>query len=191
MTTVATQPMTAEAFYEWVHLPENRDRYFELERGEVVEMTRPGMRHGFVCANVVRLLVNFAFARKRGYVCSNDTGVIVEREPDTVRGPDVMFFDELTKFEELERKFSRTPSTLAVEVLSPSDTVSKVNRRIQEQLQFGTPLVWLIDPDARCVTVYRPGQEYYIVEEAGELTGHDVLPDLRFKVSDLFAMPGQ
>jgi Uma2 family endonuclease len=80
---------------------------------------------------------------------------------------------------------------LAVEVLSPNDTFAKINRRVQEQLRFGTPLVWVLDPDASNVTVYRPGQPYSIVEQGEELTGNDVLPDFRCKVVEFFAMPGQ
>src|SRR5262249_15606205 len=92
MTTVSTKPMSADEFWDFVHRPENADRDFELVRGEVVEMTKPGKRHGFVCANVVSILWSFARQRKKGYVCSNDTGVLVEHDPDTVRGPDVLFF---------------------------------------------------------------------------------------------------
>jgi hypothetical protein len=52
MTPVATkQRMNAEEFFDWCNRPENRDRHFELERGEVVEVARPGERHGFVCLN--------------------------------------------------------------------------------------------------------------------------------------------
>lgn len=191
MATVATKPITAAEFYDFVHRPENRDRVFELERGEVVEMSRPGKLHGFVCANVVIILGLFARQRKKGYVCSNDTGVVVEQDPDTVRGPDVMFYEDAKSVNDIEVKFGSTPPTLAVEVLSPNDRIGKVNRRIKEQLDFGTRLVWLVDPESRNVTAYRPGKPYYVVEEGDEITGDDVLPDFRCKVAEFFAMPGQ
>src|SRR5262245_40502366 len=102
MTTVATKPMTAEQFYEFANRPENRGRQLELVRGEVVEMSRPGKLHGLICANVVGILRNYAVARKKGYVCSNDTGVVVRRNPDTVRGPDVLFFEDAEQVEQVE-----------------------------------------------------------------------------------------
>ena len=191
MATVASKLMTAEEFYDWANRPENRDKYCELERGEIVEMTRPGKLHGFVCGNVARILGNFALQRKKGYVCTNDTGVVVERDPDTVRGPDVLLFEDVTRVEAIDRKWGKNPPVLAVEVLSPSDTFTKINRRVQEQLRFGTPLVWVLDPDASNVTVYRSGQPYYILEQNEELTGNDILPDFRCKVAEFFAMPGQ
>jgi Uma2 family endonuclease len=191
MATVTTRPMTAEAFYEWSHRPENRDRYCELERGEIVEMSRPGKRHGFVCANVVGILRNYAIGRKKGYVCSNDTGVVVERNPDTVRGPDVLFFEDADQLEQIEEKYGERPPLLAVEVLSPNDTTGNVMRRVREQKRFGTRLIWVLDPDARNVIVCQPGQEDKIVEESEELTGEEVLPDLRCRVAEFFALPGR
>src|SRR5262245_30274520 len=105
MATVATKPMTAEEFYEWTHRPENRDKIFELERGEIAEMARPRKLHGLVCANTAAVLWTFAKTQKKGYVCSNDTGVVVERDPDSVRGPDILFFDDATKAEDVEEKY--------------------------------------------------------------------------------------
>ena len=107
MASASTRLMTAEEFWDWVHRPENADRDFELVRGAVVEMTKPGKRHGFVCANVVAILYAFARQRKKGYVCSNDMGVLVEREPDSVRGPDVLFFEDAETIEQIERASGR------------------------------------------------------------------------------------
>jgi Uma2 family endonuclease len=191
MATVASKLMTAGDFYEWVHRPENRDKVYELERGEIVEMSRPGKRHGLVCGNVVRILGNFTVQRKKGYVCSNDTGIVVERDPDTVRGPDVLLFEDAESYQQVDVKFGELPPVLAVEVLSPNDTMGKVNRRIREQLRFGTRLVWLLDPEAQNVTVYRLGKEHNVVEAAEELTGEDVLPDFRCRVAEFFALPGR
>lgn len=190
-TATAKKLMTAEEFYEWANHPDNCDKYCELERGEIVEMSRPGRRHGLVCANVVRVLGNFTVQRKKGYVCSNDTGVVVERDPDTVRGPDVMLFEDAARIEDVDEKWGEKPPILAVEVLSPNDTWGKITERIGEQKRFGTLLIWVLDPDARNVTVYRPGKEEKVVRESEELTGEDVLPDFRVRVSELFALPGQ
>jgi Uma2 family endonuclease len=41
------------------------------------------------------------------------------------------------------------------------------------------------------MTIYRPGKEEKVVRQGEELTGEDVLPDLRVRVAELFALPGQ
>ena len=100
------QRMNAEEFFDWCNRPENRDRHFELERGEVLEMSLPGERHGFVCLNVGRILGNYAYQRRKGYACGNDTGLILERNPDTVRGPDVVFYDQVRRYDDLKAGYS-------------------------------------------------------------------------------------
>ena len=80
---------------------------------------------------------------------------------------------------------------LAVEVLSPNDRIGKVTRRVQEMLRAGVILVWLVDPESCEVIVHRGGQAPYIVDQAGELTGDDVLPEFRCAVKDFFLSPGE
>jgi len=189
MATVETTLMTAEEFYEWAHRDENRGKNCDLVRGEIVAMTRPGRFHGFVCANTVCILGSFARQRRKGYVCSNDTGVVVERDPDTVRGPDVLFYEDAESAEDIPPGYGEEPLRLAVEVLSPNDTLGSLMPRIADQLRFGTPLVWVLDPEARNVTVFRPGKEPYVVATNGELTGDEVLPDFRCQVAEFFALP--
>jgi Uma2 family endonuclease len=154
-------------------------------------MSRPGKRHGLVCANVVRILGMYAAQRKKGYVCSNDTGVIVDRDPDTVRGPYVMLFEDAESAEQVGEKYGDKPPILAVEVLSPNDTHGKVVRRVEEQFRFGTLLVWILDPDARNVVVHYPNEKDRAVEENQELTGNEVLPGFRCQVAEFFNLPGQ
>jgi Uma2 family endonuclease len=183
--------MTADQFFEWVHLPQHRDRHFELDRGEVVEMPPPGERHGVVCGNVGWILNSFVRQRNRGYVCTNDTGVVVETNPDTVRGIDVTLYDESRRYDELTPKYATHLPTLAAEVLSPDDRAGKLMRRVVQFLQKGISLVWLIDPEDREVTVYRSGREPYVLGVEDEITGDETVPDFRCRVADFFRMPGE
>lgn len=195
MTPVAAPPpsvqrMTAAEFYDWVHRPENRNRYFELDRGEVVEMPPPGKRHGFVCANIARILGNFAAQRHKGYVCSNDAGMLLEQDPDTVRGPDVTFYEDDQTADDMERQYATRPPLLAVEVQSPNDRLNRTLRRIAQMLHGGIAVVWLVDPAGRDMTVHRLGQEPQLVVDGQEITGEPALPDFRCRIADFFAAPG-
>src|SRR5271170_3298337 len=64
----------------------------ELVRGRVVAMSVPDRRHGYVCSRVARLFGNFVDERDIGRVMCNDSGVITERDPDTVRGANVAYY---------------------------------------------------------------------------------------------------
>jgi Uma2 family endonuclease len=183
--------MTADEFYAWASRQGNDGKLYELEEGKVVEMPPASEYHGALCAFIVHLLWKYVLRRGKGYVCSNDTGFLVKRRPATVRGPDIMLFDENRPLRKLSRKFADRLPVLVVEVLSPGDKTARLHRRISQFLKRGVPLVWLVDPEAEAVTVYRPGKEHYVVEGSEELTGEDILPELRYKASELFALPGQ
>src|SRR5262249_17339111 len=117
--------------------------------------SRPGARHGVVCHNVNFLLGAFLRQRRLGRVCANDTGLFLERNPDTVRGPDVFFSDQSQTYEQLHSKYSEEVPLLAVEVLSPNDNWGKVLRRLTEFLR-GVAVVWVVDPENRTATVLLP-----------------------------------
>ncbi len=187
----STRLLTADEFAEFVHRPENDGRHFELERGEIIAMPPPVEVHGAVCANVGWIFGNFVHARRRGHVCTNDTGVIIETGPDTVRGIDVTLYDDNRPFGELDQRYWQRIPTLAVEVLSPDARPGKTMRRVAEFLRRGFPLVWIVDPESRDVTVYRPGKEPYVRSGDEEPTGDDVLPEFKCRVSDLFRLPGE
>src|SRR4051794_6418507 len=127
-----TELMTADQFWDWVWLPENAGKHFELERGEVVEVSRPGETHGSVCHNVNFVLGTFVRTRRKGLVLSNDTGIIWERDPDTVRGPGVFFYETKPRFVDLNPRWSDVPPLLVVEVVSPNDKMSRLTRRVTE-----------------------------------------------------------
>ena len=183
--------MTALEFLDWVARPENQGKHYELARGKVVEMSRPGERHCLVCGNVVWVLSNYIRQRRRGRVLPNDPGILVERDPDTVRGPDIVYFDDVKPYDQLNPKWAEGTPPLVVEVLSPNDRVGKVTRRINEYLRAGVRLIWIIDPEARDVAVHRPGLPSEVFEADQELTGHDVLPGLSCRLTDLFFVAGE
>lgn len=188
--TPTTRRMTAAEFYDWAHRPENEGRCFELDRGEVEEMPPPGKHHGFVCGNIAGILRNFAIQRRKGYVCTNDAGMLVEQDPDTVRGPDVTFYEDAQTTIDMERQYAVRPPLLAVEAASPNDRLNRTMRRVTQMLNGGVGQVWLVDPEGRDVTVHRRGQDPLHLTEEQEITGDPVLPDFRCRVAEFFARPG-
>src|SRR5205823_14185033 len=133
--------------------PENADRWFELVRGEVIQLPPPMKIHGVVCSNATILLGIYTRQRAFGYVTGNDSGVVLEHDPDTVRGPDVALYEDARSFDELHPKYGEIPPRLAVEVLSPGDRADQIMHKVTDYLRNGVELVWLIDPKARTVTV--------------------------------------
>lgn len=183
--------MTAEEFCEFVHRPENDGRYFELDEGRVIELPPPQVPHGFYAQNIGALLWIYARQRNRGYVCSNDSGVVLGRAPDTVRGPDVMLFDDGKSAAEIAATgYAEDPPVLAVEVLSPSDRPGRVARKVSQYLRAGVRLVWVVDPEIREVTVHRANAEPQLLDVDAVLSGGDELPGFGCRVGEFFELPG-
>lgn len=193
MATVTTRLMTAEEFYAFANRPENADLFLELDEGEVIELPPPKKPHGFVCGNLAGLLYAYAGRRGSGYVCGNDAGVTLGRDPDTVRGPDVSFYDDGESLDQMQavEGYTETPPTFVAEVLSPSDRPGPVARKVMQYLRAGVKLVWVLDPERHEVFVYRPGTELDVVGSGGTLDGGDALPGLSVPVADLFRGPAE
>jgi Uma2 family endonuclease len=84
-----------------------------------------------------------------------------------------------------------TPLMTAEEFCDWVHRPEKVTRRITEYLRAGIRLIWLIDPEARDVTVYQPGKNSEVLEANQELTGGEVLPEFRCRVADIFFVAGE
>ena len=160
---------------------------YELSRGELVPMTPVGIRHAAIVSNINRLLGNFAKETGLG-ITGPEGGFYLRRNPDTLRAPDVAFIskERLAKAGGIPEKFANFPPDLAVEVLSPEDTVSEIQKKVGEYLEGGVPLVWIVDPANKTVTVYRSLQDIRVVTVSEELDAAPVLPGFRTKVAEIF-----
>lgn len=175
-------PMALAAFEM---LPEEDLYRVELVRGMVVRSPRPAALHGRLSVRLARRLDEFVEARGLGVVLA-DVGVVLARNPDTVRGPDVAFF---SRGRIPENGYATTywgAPDLAVEILSPSNGSGSVREKLAEYLAAGTLSVWVVDPVQRCVAVHgermlhRFGGDDVLQDDA-------VLPGFRLPLRDLFA----
>lgn len=185
-TAPATKLMTADEFWDFCARPENANRSFELVDGEVVEMPTPGPKHGIACINAGTLLRLFVRGRKQGYVCGNDSAVLLATNPDTVRGPDVSYYAEKIDFDDAPEKYSTVLPVLAVEVRSPSDKHKKLMQKVESYLKRGVSVVWLIDPQDRTVTICRRGQFPTVLDDEDELSGEPELPGFACRITEFF-----
>ena len=121
----------------------------ELIRGRIVAMSVPDKRHGYVCLKVGRILGDFVDEHDLGRVMSNDSGVITEREPDTVRGADVSYysFNRLPKGP-LAPGYGNEIPELVVEVRSPGDRWRDIQKKVAEYLEAGVLTVVVLDPES-------------------------------------------
>ncbi len=178
-----TRQMTADEFLE---LPDD-GLLHELVRGEVVTMSLAGGLHGKVTLKIGRLIGNHVEDHRLGDTFAAETGFLIERDPDTVRGPDVAFvrIERLSKIINPDKHVPFAPD-LAVEVLSPNDRPDSVEEKVQMWLAAGSNAVWTVDPMEKTVTVHRAGVEPVVLTENQIIEGGDVLPGFACRAALFF-----
>jgi Uma2 family endonuclease len=171
---------------ELMRLPEDNWTY-ELALGRLIQMSKPGVRHGVIVMRLCAPLVRFVDDHALGAVLPQDTGFLLARNPDTVRGPDVSFVTgaRVRSVGFIDGFWPGAPD-LAVEVRSPNDRWPTVVEKATEYVRYGSRLVWVIDPDRNVVVVFRPDAEPSTLATADVLDGADVVPGFELAVSRLF-----
>ncbi len=181
-----TQTLQRSTASELFERPDDGFRY-ELVRGELRKMSPAGGEHGVVVANATLLLGRHVKINNLGVCCGAETGFKIASDPDTVRAPDLAFVSrERIPEGGVPKKFWALAPDLAVEVVSPGDTFSEVEEKVEGWLAAGARAVWVFDPKRRCATLYRSMTDVTRLSEGDELDGGEVIPGFRCKVSEIF-----
>ena len=185
------QVISAEGFLEIVGSPEYADRIVELVEGEIIEMSKPSGLHGQITMLVGAKIFNYVADNTLGIVTAAETGFILERNTeggDTVRGLDIAFLSASKAPAVLPDQLVDVAPDLAVEVISPSNKVADMQRKIRQLLAAGTALIWIVHPETRTVEVHtREGAT--TLDAADMLSGGDVLPGFEIPVREIFPAP--
>jgi Uma2 family endonuclease len=175
--------LTAE---QYATLPD-LEGHHELVRGEIVYMNLPSFRHGKVCAKIARLVGYHVDMHDLGHVLSNDSGVITQRGPDTVRGADVAYYSyQAVPKGEHPRLYAAKPPELVFEVKSRDDRWASVHEKIAEYLEAGVRIVCVVDPETETVAIHHAERPVKSLGKADLLALPDVLGDFTVPVSKLF-----
>ena len=124
---------------------------------------------------------------KLGKVFDSSTGFKMSN--NAVRSPDVSWV-ALAKWNSLSkqqrRKFAPIDPDLAVELMSPTDNLDELQSKMQEYMDCGVKLSWLINPDDKKVEIYRQGKNTETLNDPQTLSAEDIMPDLIVDLCDIF-----
>ncbi len=174
MATVLDKRVTIE---EFVGRPDSGVPE-ELVKGAIVAMTPPKPRHGEVCWTAGWIIGGFVRTESIGRLVSNDAGVIIQRDPDTLRGADLAYysFDRVPPGP-LPNTYLEVAPDLVVEVRSHDQRWSSLLEKVGEYLSVGVRAAVVLDPGTASIHLFRPesapeqfrgDEELTIVEVLGE-----------------------
>jgi Uma2 family endonuclease len=186
MSTAEIATMSLE---EFLSLPEDGwDR--EYIRGElrVKPMTYRNRQHSHATISVGTILKNWAMGSRGAWeIFGGEVGFILSREPRTIVGIDIAIVSrEFLALQTDDTTVLEGAPTVAIEILSPNDTVEDMHEKTELYLDHGVAAVWWLDPQDRTVRIYRPNNPPMLLNESQELVGEPELPGLRVPVAKLF-----
>ena len=173
----------------------DRDR-FELINGTLVEKN-VGYRSSRLGGRVLSLLDAWVTPHNLGWVAGADAAFqcfeeALPDDPTRIRKPDVSFIslDRLPAEDEPEGYCNIAPD-LVVEVVSPNDTYYELSEKIEEYLQAGVRLIWVVVPKTKTVRILRADGSTAELHVDQELSGEDVVVGFRCAVSEIFRTPSK
>ncbi|MCY3780303.1 MAG: Uma2 family endonuclease [Chloroflexi bacterium] len=166
------------------------DKRYELIEGEIIAMSPTGVWHGRLVIRLGGYVNSFVEANQLGVV-TGDTGYYQPSDRHNLLGPDIAFASMERIAQPKSQEFAPLMPDLAVEIKSPSNTMTELRRKADIYLRHGTRLVWIIIPDSESVEVHRLGAEgarqREVIGIEGQLSGEEVLPGFRLALSTLYA----
>ncbi|MGI0482701.1 Uma2 family endonuclease [Geminocystis sp. CENA526] len=175
-----------EQFFEICH--KHRDLRFERNaQGDLIIMPPTGGLTGNRNSDINYQLNAWNRQKKLGKVFDSSTGFKLPNGAN--RSPDASFIT-LEKWHSLtpsqQEKFLPLAPDFSIELKSPSDKLSDTQKKMQEYIDNGVKLGWLINPEKKEVEIYRQGQKKEILNNPKNLSGEDILPDFILDLSEIF-----
>ena len=165
-------------------LPDDGNKY-ELVDGEL-SMSPVPANHGAICVRLILLIGSFVQRRKLGEVYDSSTGFRLS--PEILLSPDVSFVSKsrLKKILKAPDRFLHGAPSLAIEVLSPSDRMNELHRKLDLYFEHGTKLIWIVNWKLNQVHIYRPAGIEALTRSTDVLSGSEVLPGFKCRLSQIF-----
>jgi Uma2 family endonuclease len=177
--------MQAKVLYtaeEFLALPNEEDRLYDLDEGELIEMTRPGLRHGIIAGRLGRRIAEIVDDQGLGLVIAHE--VAFRLSDGTVRSPDVAVLLG-SRATASVGAYLGAPD-IAIEVVSPHDYAAQLNRKRKQYFAAGAKEVWIVEPEIHMIQVYATDGSYQGFESPSQLTT-PLIPDLRLDLAAIFA----
>jgi len=173
---------------ELMELQRETGKHFELLKGKPIETMPAGGKHGYIASKIERKLGAFIEERNLGFVFAAETGVYLERNPDTVRTADVTFVsrEKINSVDEIDAGFLTVVPDLVAEVVSHPSQLSEALSKVAMWRRAGVGEIWLVNVMQKTLTVYSDTRTQTLTEEE-TLHGTGILNGFTLPLSTIFS----
>ncbi len=186
---IQEQLHTVDSVQHLARTPEFNRRRFYLIDGELFEMSPVQRVHSRLANRIGMFLGVFLEERDLGEA-HTELGFYPADDRSTLLAPDVAFVSHARLSGQPEDGFLSTMPDLAIEIVSPSNSLRQIRRKAQIYLEYGASLVWIVRPAEKGVDVCRAADssrlDIEFVARDGLLSGEDVLPGFELELTQLF-----
>jgi Uma2 family endonuclease len=169
---------------QFLRLPDD-GMHHELNRGELITMPPPSLRHARIANRIAQALAEHIKGKRTGEVLVEAGFSLRRGDSPIVRQPDVSFVSSTRIRQADQDGWIEGAPELAVEVVSPANTAQDLEDKIEQYLAFGARAVWVIYPKQRRVRIYRAGGEHTALDDTDEITETELFPGLSIPVSEI------
>jgi Uma2 family endonuclease len=176
---------TLMSLKEYELLPGEGVRH-ELDEGELITMPGPKLRHSVIAMIIGTALRTYVVAQRLGLVLI-EASFLLCAEPITLRQPDVAFVRaDRIRAADLDGYVEGAPD-LAIEIVSPSDSMADIDRKVEQYLAAGSTLVWVVIPKHERIRIFRADGTSTVRHRGEILDAAELFPGWSMPVEQVFA----
>lgn len=167
------------------HNPEAR--FETTPQGKLIIMPPTGSESGRKNSSLLAQVWYWNHQNKLGEVFDSSTGFKLSN--GAVRSPDVSWISKErwnSLSHEQQKRFAPIDPDFVIELLSPTDDLNQLQKKMQEYIECGVRLGWLINPEEKQVEIYRSNRQKETLNSPNCLYGEDILPDLTVILAEIF-----
>lgn len=163
-------------------------RFETTPEGKLIIMSPTGSESGRKNSKLLIRIGIWNEREKLGELFDSSSGFKLSN--GATRSPDVSWI-ESSRWQAIpkaqQRSFAPIDPDFVIELMSPTDDLDELRNKMNEYINCGVKLGWLICPDEKRVEIYRQGEKKKILDNPSSLSGEDILPGLTVDLTDIFA----
>ena len=191
--TAMTTKASKLTFEEWQNLPETKERY-DIVDGVMYMAPGATYLHQLIQQQINLKLASFILSRELGQVLTAPLDILIQRDPLRTRQPDILYLNVdkvpgVTIEETVGITHLEVAPDVAVEILSPSNTIPYLELKLRDYQAIGVAECWIFDPSARSSRIIDlTGTEPAVVATfgSGDTFHSNLLPGFELNLAEIF-----